>query len=92
MEKEKRRFLVHMAASTYHVISKDVEKSVFRYNPIFRHTCKYKQHILTKKWNYNNFGQILYSYLRYTDRLLDAFFLLLGVVLSEFHENPRRKD
>ena len=31
--------------------------------------------------------QNLYSYLRYTDRLLDAFLLLLAVILSEFHEN-----
>ena len=36
--------------------------------------------------------EIWYSYLRYTDRLLDVFFLLLIVVLSELHENPRRKD
>ena len=43
-------------------------------------------------WNYNNFVEIWYSYLRYTDRLLDVFFLLLIVVLSELHENPRRKD
>ena len=31
--------------------------------------------------------QILYSYLRYTDRLLGLFFLLLTVI-SEFHEKP----
>ena len=35
--------------------------------------------------------QILCSYLIYTDRLLDVFFLLLAVILSELHENPRRK-
>ena len=52
----------------------------------------YKQFILTKQWNYNNFVQILYSYLRYTDRLLDEFFLLVAVILSNHHENPRRKD
>ena len=40
----------------------------------------------------NNFAQILYSYLRYADRLSDVFFLLLVVILSELHENPRRKD
>ena len=36
--------------------------------------------------------QILYSYLRYTDRPLNVFSLLLAVILLEFHENPRRKD
>ena len=41
--------------------------------------------ILTMKWDY-------YSYLKYTDRLLDMFFLLLAVILSELYENPRRKN
>ena len=36
--------------------------------------------------------QILYSYLRYTDRFLNVFFLLLVVILLELPENPRRKD
>ena len=45
-----------------------------------------------RKWNYSNFVQVLHSYLRYTDRLLDMFFLLLVVILSELHENSRRKD
>ena len=34
--------------------------------------------------------QIFYSYLRYTDRVLNVFFLLLSVI-SKPHENPRRK-
>ena len=38
----------------------------------------YKQLVLTKSWNYNIFMQILYSYLIYTDRLFDVFFLLLA--------------
>ena len=59
---------------------------------ILRHTCMYKQPILTKQWNYNNFVQILHSYLRYIDRLLDVIFLLLAVILSELHEIPRRKN
>ena len=91
MEWKKRRIFVHMAASTYHVISKEVENRVFKHNRIFRHTCMDKQPILTTKWNHNNFLQILHSYLRYTDRLLDVFFLLLAVILSELHENPRKK-
>ena len=43
----KRRFSKYMAARTYHVISKEVENIVFRHNRIFRHTCMYKQPILT---------------------------------------------
>ena len=81
-----------MAASAYHVILKEVENRVIRHNCIFRHTYMYKQPILTKKWNYNNFIEILSSYRRYTDRLLDVFFLLLATILSELHENPRRKN
>ena len=34
----------------------------------------------------------IYSYLRYTDKLLDVFFLLVAVILSELHEIPGRKD
>ena len=81
-----------MTASAYHVILKEVENRVFRHNRILRHTCIYKQPILTKWWNYNNFVQILYSYLKYTDTLLDVLFLLQAVILFELHENPRRKD
>ena len=40
--KEKKIF-VYMAASAYHVISKEVENHVFRHNHIFRYTCMYKQ-------------------------------------------------
>ena len=36
--------------------------------------------------------QILYSYLRYPDKLLDVLFLLLALVLSELQEKPKRKD
>ena len=42
-----------------------------------------KQPILTKYQNYHIFVRILYSYLRYTDRLLDEFFLLLAVNQGE---------
>lgn len=34
---------------------------------------------------------MLYTYRRYTDKLLDVFYLLLAVLLSELRENPRRK-
>ena len=48
--------------------------------------------MLTKYWDYINFVQILCSYLKYTERLLNVFLLLLAVILSELHEHPRRKD
>ena len=35
---------------------------------------------------------ILCSYPRYTDKLLDMYFLLFAVILSVLHEKPRRKD
>ena len=38
------------------------------------------------------FLQILHSFLRNNDRLLDMLFLLLAVILSELQEEPRRKD
>ena len=80
-----------MAASAYHVISNEVEYRFFRHNRIFRHACMYKETKMTKQWNYCTFMQILYSYLRYTDRLLGVFSLLLALILSELHENSRRK-
>ena len=91
MEWEERRFLVYMAASAYHVISKELENRVFRHNRIFRHKCMYKQTILTKKWN----DKILLKYyIVISNTLKDSwmcFFLLLVVILSELHENPRRR-
>ena len=88
--RKKKIFRIYGCFSVLHI--KGVENRVFRHNRIFRHTCKYKQPILRKWWNYKNFMQILYSYFKYTDMLLDVFFLLLAVTLSELQENPRRKD
>ena len=65
-----------MVASAHHVIPKEVENRVLKDKCIFRHTGIYKQHKLTGHWNYNNFVQILYSYLRYTDRLCGCVFLV----------------
>ena len=76
MEWEKRRFFVYMVASAHHVITKEVENRVFQDKCIFRHTRIYKEHKLTRHWNYNNSVQILYSYLRYTDRLCGCVFLV----------------
>ena len=39
IEWEKRIFLAYIAASSYHVISKEVENQIFRHKWIFRHTC-----------------------------------------------------
>ena len=78
-----------MAASAYHVISKEVENCIFSHNWIFRHTCMYKQPTLTTLSNYNNFLQI---FVLDTMRgsFLDVLFLLLAVILSELYEKPRR--
>ena len=35
--------------------------------------------------------QMLYRYLRYTDKLLDVSFLLLAVILTQPHEKPKGK-
>ena len=54
----------------------------------------YKQLTLTKQWKYNIFVQMLYSYfqLAISDTLvgsfLDVLFLLLTVILSDFHKKP----
>ena len=44
----------------------EVENCIFRQNRIFRLTFMYKQPMLTRKWNYNIFVQILHSSVRYT--------------------------
>ena len=75
----------------YGCLSVSRRNRVFSQDRIFRHTCMYKQLILTMSWNYNNFAQILYSYLGYTDRFLDVFLLLLAVILSKLLENRRIK-
>ena len=67
-----------MAASSYQVISKEVENHIFRYNWVFRRICIYKQPTLTKWWNYNIFLQIWYSYLKYTGWLFLECALLLA--------------
>ena len=54
-----------MAASSYHVITKEVENHIFKHNLMFRDTCMYKQPTLTK-------------YFRYTGRLFLGCALLLA--------------
>ena len=63
-----------MVASAYGCLG--VENRAFRDNCICRHICMYTQDKVTKQWNYNNIVQILYSYLRYTNRLCGCLFLV----------------
>ena len=44
----KEDFFLYIAASAYHAIPSVVEDYIFIHNRIFRHTCMYKQFILTK--------------------------------------------
>ena len=74
-----------MDDSACHVISKEKENRIFGHNCIFRQTCVHTQTKLKKQWNYNIFVLILYSYLRYTARLLGVFFSLLAVISSELY-------
>ena len=82
-----------MAASSYHVISKEVENHIFRHNWIFRHISMYKQPTLTKYGNYifSCKYDIVISDIP-VGSFLDVLFFLPTVILSELHERPRRKD
>ena len=75
-----KKFSGYIAASAYHVMSRELENCVLRHSRVFIHTCIYKQPMLTKYRNYNNFEKILCSYLRYTERILGVFLLLLAVI------------
>ena len=76
--REKKIFRMYGCFSISRCIKGD-RKSCYGHNRIFRHTCMCKQLILTTQQNYNIFMQILYNYLRYTDKLLNVVFLLLPV-------------
>ena len=82
-----------MAASTYHIISKEVENHILKHDWFITHLCMRKQPTLTKQWKYF-FANI--SYIVISDTLvvsfLDVFFLMLALIFSEFHVNPRRED
>ena len=73
-----------MAASVYHVTSNEEENRIFKHSRIFKH--------MYLELTYIDKVVELYSYLRYSDRLFDMFFLRLAVILLEFHEKPRRQD
>ena len=91
MEWKKRIFFTYVAASAYHLISR-------RYKIVSLGTIAFLDtHVCIKNpyWQSSGITKIflqIYSYLRYTDKLLDVFFLLVAVILSELHEIPGRKD
>ena len=89
--KRKEEFFAYMAASAYHVISKEVKNHIIILNWIFRHTCC----INNPHWQTS--GIIIFlckHYILILDILvgsfLDVLFLLLAVILSGLHEKPRR--
>ena len=90
-ERKESFLYIWLLQRTRKSISKKLKNRIFRNNFIFRHICMYKQPILTQQWNFKTSMQILSSYLRYTDRLLDVFLLLLALPLSEAYEKPKRK-
>ena len=90
-EWEKRIFFSHLAASAYHVISKEVRNHILRRNLIFRHICC----INNPHWQSGRIIIFLYKYyIVISDTLVgffsDVFFLLLALILSGLLEKPRR--
>ena len=84
-----------MAALLYQVISKEVENRIFRHYRIFRYICinnlfwqRSGIKIFLCKYANANCANMC-SYLRYTNELLDLFFLLLAVILSELPKKER---
>ena len=81
-----------MAASSYQVISREVA------NQIFRHTEYLDTHICINNPHWQN-SEIIIFLCKYdiviseilVGSFLDVLFCLLTVILSEFHEKPRRK-
>ena len=79
------------AASSYRVMSKQVENGIFRHKWIYRHTCMRKQ----PHWQSSGIIIFLCKYYIIISNtlggsLFDVLFLFLPVVLSEFHKKPRR--
>ena len=82
-----------MAAWTYHFLSKEVENHILKHNWLSTHLCMHKQPILTNQCKY--FCATI-SYIVVSDTLvgffLDVFFLMLAIILPDFHVNLKRKD
>ena len=82
---------LYLAASAYHIISKEVKNHNLRRNWIFRQTC----FINNPHWQSGVIIIFLCKYyIAISDALvgsfLDVLFLLLAVILSGFLEKPRR--
>ena len=79
-----------MAASAYHILSKEAENNIVRHNWVFRHAC------CTNNLHWESSGIIMFlcKYIVTLDTLVDCFldvlFLLLVIILSGLHEKPRR--
>ena len=92
LQKERKEiFFAYMAASSYRVMSKQVENGIFRHKWIYRHTCMRKQ----PHWQSSGIIIFLCKYYIIISNtligsLFDVLFLFLAVVLSEFHKTPRR--
>ena len=86
-----------MDASSYHVISKEVENHIFKDNLIFRDTCMIHVCISNPHWQNS---EIMIFFCKYdvvisdilVGSLLDVLYFFLAVILSELHETPRRKE
>ena len=86
-----------MNASSYHVISKEVENHIFKHNLIFRDTCMI--HVCIKNPHWQN-SEIMIFFCKYdvvisdilVGSFLDVLYFFLTVILSELHETPRRKE
>ena len=63
--REKKIFCIYGCFFSVSPYIQGGRKSIFRHNNVSRQICTYKQPKLTRKWNYTNSVQILYSYLRY---------------------------
>ena len=88
--KEKKNFS-YMAASAYHVISKEVKNHILRHNWILRHTCC----VNNPHWQSGGIITFLCKYYivisgKLVGAFLDVLFLLLAVMLSGPHEKLRR--
>ena len=82
-----------MAASAYHVISTEVENHIFKTIELLDTSA------FINNPHRQSSGVLIFLckyYIVISDELvgslLDVLFLLLAVILSERHENPRKKD
>ena len=92
IEWDKKEHFLRMAASAYHVISKEMKNHILRLNWIFRHTCC----INNPHWQRSGIITLFFPkyYIVISQTLvvsfLDVVFLLLVVILSGLHEKLRK--